>query len=242
MLHLRASMHYMRPTKIAICHLKPANQTISDDGLRGMEVAIFSTKERSTTMKNLGRGIGGALLSLAFVFGIVAATSSATQAQDRNQHRNDDGNYQRGHRNDDRKARKREWKRRRKEDRRDARDRNNQGDWRRNRDQNRNNGVYNNGQYGRNRGYGNNGGYDRVELDRGYQQGLNTGASDGQRGQSYNPQRSRHFKNASSQTFREGFVRGYDQGYRQYSGNGNQRNGSSNGGWGDILGGILGRP
>jgi hypothetical protein len=71
---------------------------------------------------------------------------------------------------------------------------------------------------------------------------LNTGASDGQRGQSYNPQRSRHFKNASSQAFRQGFVQGYDQGYRQYSGNGNQRNGTGNGGWGDILGGILGRP
>ncbi|MGI9168067.1 MAG: hypothetical protein ACR2G5_17090 [Pyrinomonadaceae bacterium] len=51
--------------------------------------------------------------------------------------------------------------------------------------------------------------------------GLNTGASDGQRGQSYNPQRSRKYKNASTQAFREGFVHGYDQGYRQYSRNGN---------------------
>ncbi len=41
--------------------------------------------------------------------------------------------------------------------------------------------------------------------------GLNTGASDGQRGQSYNPQRSRTYKNASTQAFREGFVHGYDQ-------------------------------
>jgi len=187
-------------------------------------------------MKNFGRGIGGALLSLAFVFAMVAATSSVAQANDRD----DDRYYQRGDK-DDRKARKREWKRRQKEARRDAR-RNNQGDWRRNRDRDHDDDVYNDGRYGRNDGYGNNGGYNRVELDRGYQQGLNTGASDGQRGQSYNPQRSRYFKNASSQTFRQGFVRGYDQGYRQYSGNGNQRNRTGNDGWGNILGGILGRP
>ena len=98
---------------------------------------------------------------------------------------------------------------------------------------------------GRNDGYGNNGGYNQAELNRGYQQGINTGASDGQRGQSYDPQRSRYFKNASTQAFREGFVRGYDQGYRQYSGYGNQRDdrrNDPNSGWGNILGGILGRP
>jgi hypothetical protein len=204
-------------------------------------------------MKNLGKGIGGALLSLAFVFGIFTATSGDAQAQDRNQRRNDDGNYQRGQRDggrdSDRNDRNRQTRRRR---HRDDRVGNNQGDWRRRQDQNRNSGVYdngqygNNGQYGRNRGYGNNGGYDQNELNRGYQQGINTGASDGQRGQSYNPQRSRYFKNASSQAFRQGFVQGYDQGYQQY-GNGNQRrqrtnNGNGNNGWGDVLGGILGRP
>ncbi len=194
-------------------------------------------------MKNYGKGIGGALLALAFVFG-VSAVSGTAQAQDRDQ-RDDDGYY---HSDRDRKDEKREWKRRQKEARRDARNNNqddwrrdeerNRDNWRRNRD-NRNNDVYgNNGR--RNDGYGNNGGYNQVELDRGYQQGLNTGASDGQRGQNYDPQRSRHFKNASFQAFREGFVRGYDQGYRQYSGN--QRNGNQNSGWGNILGSILGRP
>jgi hypothetical protein len=68
---------------------------------------------------------------------------------------------------------------------------------------------------------------------------LNTGASDGQRGQNYDPQRSRYFKNASSQAFRQGFVQGYDQGYAQYSRNGNQRNRNGNNGWGNILGGIF---
>ncbi len=103
------------------------------------------------------------------------------------------------------------------------------------------NGRYgNNGRYGRNDGYYGNGGYNNnSELNRGYQQGIETGASDGQRGQSYNPQRSRHYRSASTQAFREGFVRGYDQGYRQYA-NGGYRN--RGGGIADILGGILGRP
>ena len=188
-------------------------------------------------MKNFGKGISGALLSLAFVFGIFTATSGNAQAQDRN----NDGNYQNGHQDGNRQDRNR------------RRRNNNQGDWRRTQSQTRNNGVYgnvygNNGQYGnngygRNRGYGNNGGYNQVELQRGYQQGVNTGASDAQRGQGYNPQRSHYFKNASSQVFRQGFVQGYDQGYQQYSGYGNQRNrNGSNSGWGNILGGVLGRP
>ena len=175
--------------------------------------------------KNFGKGIGGALLSLAFVLGMVIATGATAQAQ----YRNDDGYYGRRDQKEERKAQKREMKRRRKQARRDARYE----------DRNRNNGIYNDGvyndgrygrsdgRYGRNGGYGNTGGYNRVELDRGYQQGLQTGASDGQRNQSYDPQRSRHIKNASSKDFREGFVRVYDQGYRQYAGSGNQ--GSSNG-------------
>ena len=63
-------------------------------------------------------------------------------------------------------------------------------------------------------------------MNQGYQYGLNTGASDAQRGQSYSPQRSRYYRNASSQAFRQGFVRGYDQGYRQYAGYDNGRYGN----------------
>ncbi|HAF15334.1 MAG TPA: hypothetical protein DHU55_02235, partial [Blastocatellia bacterium] len=88
-------------------------------------------------MKNLGKGIGGALLSLAFVFGIFTATSGIAQAQDRN----DDGNYQRGQQDGDRQDQNRNLRRRRN---RNDRSSNNQGDWRRNQDQNRNNGVYGN--------------------------------------------------------------------------------------------------
>jgi hypothetical protein len=247
LLYLRDALHHISPTSIPSAIKAPKSA-------RHRGCQLVREGETSTNMKNFGKGISGALLSLAFVFGIVAATSDTSQAQ----YRNNDDYYQRGQSKHDRKDQKREWKRRRKQERRANRQGNNQGDWRRDQDRNRNNGVYgnndqygrnrgygnnggygNNDQYGRNRGYGNNGGYDQVELDRGYQQGLQTGASDGQRNQSYDPQRSRHFKNASTQAFREGFVRGYDQGYRQYAGNRNgQRNGNT--GWGNILGGILG--
>jgi len=99
------------------------------------------------------------------------------------------------------------------------------------------NGSYRN--RGRNDGYY--GGNNNQELNAGYQQGLNTGASDGQKNKSYSPERSKYYKNASTQAFREGFVRGYDQGYRQYAGNGNYRRSSGNSA-GSILQQILGIP
>jgi flagellar biosynthesis/type III secretory pathway protein FliH len=72
-----------------------------------------------------------------------------------------------------------------------------------------------------------NGGYNNQQVQQGYQYGVNTGASDAQRGQSYSPQRSRYYRDARTQAFREGFVRGYDQAYRQYAGaNGNGRYGN----------------
>ena len=90
----------------------------------------------------------------------------------------------------------------------------------------RNDGYYRNDDY-RNGGYRNNGsygGYSNREVNNGYQQGLNTGASDGQRGQNYSPERSRYYQNASTQAYRDGLVRGYDEGYRQYSRNRYRRN------------------
>ena len=67
-----------------------------------------------------------------------------------------------------------------------------------------------------NRSYG---GYNNQAIQQGYQYGLSTGASDAQRRQSYSPQRSHYYRDSSNQAFRDGFVRGYDQGYRQYSAN-----------------------
>jgi len=88
----------------------------------------------------------------------------------------------------------------------------------------RNDGSYGNGGYGNNGRYGN-GGYNQQQINAGYQQGLNTGASDGRSNKGYSPQRSHYYQNASSQAFRDGFVRGYDEGFRQYSrnNNGNRR-------------------
>ena len=129
--------------------------------------------------------------------------------------------------------------------------------------------YYRNDRYRRNRSngydpyYGNNRyGYNvnQIAQQQGYQAGLNTGASDAQRRQSYNPQRSHYYKDGDSgysssygnrgqykQVFRNAFLSGYDQGYRQYGGyrndpyyrNGRYGNGTN---WGNILGGILGTP
>jgi hypothetical protein len=96
------------------------------------------------------------------------------------------------------------------------RDRDRDDDWR-----NRRNGQY--GQYGN---------MSQAAYNQGYQDGLYTGSNDGQRGQNYNPQRSHYYRNGHGgfggygnngrndrnyyqQAYREGFLRGYDQGYRQ---------------------------
>lgn len=83
------------------------------------------------------------------------------------------------------------------------------------------------------------GGYNNQQVQQGFQYGVNTGASDAQQRQSYSPQRSHYYRSAPSQAFRDGFVQGYDQGYRQYAGaygnNGGYRNDGyyGNGGYGN---------
>lgn len=234
-----------------------------------------------TNMKNR---IGGAILALTTLFGILALTTTKTQAQwrnddDRSTHRNgdDDDRKRARHRNRDNRndrynrgnvnqaqinqayqyglstgandaQRRQSYSPQRSQYYRSASSPAFRNGFVRGYDQgyrqyarsgnNRNgNGRYENGGYG-NGGYGNGGYNNNADLNRGYQQGIETGASDGQRGQSYSPQRSRHYQNASTQAFREGFVRGYDQGYQQYSNGGNRS--SNGGGIADILGGILG--
>jgi hypothetical protein len=170
--------------------------------------------------------VGGALLVLSLLFGIGIMSSMTAQAQGR----------QNG-----------EWKRRDR-NRNDNRDQNQ--DWRRNRNRNEDrdeNRTRRDDRYDRDNRYGNNGGYNnsQMALNQGYQAGLNTGASDAQRGQSYSPERSHYYKDASSRQFRNGFVQGYNAGYRQYGGynnNGDYRRGNNGSGIGSIIGGILGRP
>jgi len=199
--------------------------------------------------------LGGALLALAFMFGIIATTSSTADAQWRNPSNGGYNNQQRqeGYQHGLNTGASDAQRRQSYSPERSRYFRNapsqafrngfvqgykqgyrqiagNQGNGRY-----RNDGYY--GNRGRNDGYYGNDGYNNAELNRGYQQGLNTGASDGQKGQSYDPQRSRHFKNASTQAFRDGFVRGYDEGYRQYS-NGTYRRSNT----GSILEQIFRRP
>jgi hypothetical protein len=54
---------------------------------------------------------------------------------------------------------------------------------------------------------------------KGYHDGLKTGSSDARRGETYDPERSRHFKGAGSGDFaasyRDGFTRGYNNGFRR---------------------------
>jgi hypothetical protein len=71
--------------------------------------------------------------------------------------------------------------------------------------------------------------YSSDAYDRGYRDGLFTGANDARRGQSYDPQRSHFFRHPGSgflsifgsrgtydQAYLDGFLRGYDEGYHHY--------------------------
>ena len=186
-------------------------------------------------MKNLSTKIGGAILTFAFIFGISAAAEVTAQAQyrDRDAQRRDNRRY-----NNDRirtQSQIRDWQRER-----EYRER-----LERARRDNRNYGNYdNNGNYGNNGAYGTYGNYgNQAATNQGYQNGLSTGASDAQRGQSYNPQRSHFWRDASSQAFRSGFEQGYAQGFQQYGGGyGNGGYGNTRSRSGSILGAIFGRP
>jgi len=94
--------------------------------------------------------------------------------------------------------------------------------------------------YRRDDRYGRSGGYNvyQVAQSRGYQDGLYTGTNDAQKRQSYNPQRSHYYKDASEgysssygnrsgyrQAYRDGFLRGYQEGYRRYGGGRGRGNG-----------------
>jgi hypothetical protein len=70
----------------------------------------------------------------------------------------------------------------------------------------------------------------QVARQQGYSYGMNVGAADAQRGQSYNPQRSRYYRNATGdfrgqyrQVFRQAFLQGYRDGYQRFAYN--RRNG-----------------
>ena len=110
-----------------------------------------------------------------------------------------------------------------------------QAQWRdRDRDRDRRDDRYDrrNDRY-RDRNYGNYG-YEQARQQ-GYSYGMNVGASDAQRGQSYNPQRSKYWRNATEgynsygnreqykQVFRNAFEQGYREGFQRYAYNNNRR-------------------
>ena len=70
----------------------------------------------------------------------------------------------------------------------------------------------------------------QAARQQGYSYGMNVGAADAQRGQSFSPQRSRYWKNATEgysygnkgqykQVFRDAFEQGYREGFQRYGGN-----------------------
>jgi len=149
--------------------------------------------------------VGRIIAGLLFVLSIGIVSSSSVQAQYWPQNRDRDRDYRRDNRRDD--------------------------DWRR-----RNNG-----------GYGN---VNQIAANQGYQDGVYTGQNDAQRGQNYNPQRSHFYRNGHGdngsygnngrynngyqyqQAYRQGFLQGYDQGFRQYGGyNRNRRTNGNSSRW-----------
>ena len=70
----------------------------------------------------------------------------------------------------------------------------------------------------------------QVARQQGYSYGLNVGAADAQRGQSFNPQRSRYYRSGTGgysssygnrgvyrQVFRDAFIQGYREGFQRYA-------------------------
>lgn len=118
-----------------------------------------------------------------------------------------------------------------------GRDRNDQ--YRRDRDRDD---QYRNDRYRRDDRYGRGNSEFDVARQQGYSYGMNVGAADAQRGQSYNPQRSHYWRDGSAgysgygnrgqykQVFRDAFAQGYREGFQRYG----YRNGRSNNGrWGN---------
>jgi hypothetical protein len=208
---------------------------------------------------NMKKTLGSALMALAFVFGVIAASSTTADAQWSNRSYGGYNNqqiqqgFQYGVNTGASDAQRRQsYSPQRSRYYRDAPSQAFREGFVRGYDQgyrqyayNNNGGYRNDGYYGNNGGYRNDGyygnggygGYSNQELNAGYQQGVNTGADDGRRNKSYSPERSRYYQNARTQAFREGFIRGYDAGYRQYSRNGNYRRSNTAA---QILGQIFG--
>ena len=108
----------------------------------------------------------------------------------------------------------------------------------------------------RNVNYGGNGRNDlyRIAREQGYRDGVDHGAEHAREGKSYNPEGTKHYKQATEgyrseygskdtykQVYRDSFRRGYDQGFYRYN-NGTSTQGTQRNRARDILGTILRLP
>ena len=193
----------------------------------------------SMNLSRMKRALTGAAFALVFLFSVGIMTGTTAQAQDRDRNNRWDRS-QRENRTEQRsqtvqrdRNRDGDWNRRQQTERAREIERARQLAWQRQQERNRyaysyprtypsyggygNGGYRNGGSYG---GYG--GGYNNGEVQRGYYDGLNRGQEDARDRRSPNPNNSSHFRSGNS-AYREGFVRGYQVGYRQYGGGGGRR-------------------
>lgn len=198
-------------------------------GIEVVVLAVRLTAERTLSARkgegmksNLMKRVFAAAFSFALLIGAGSLVTTTAQAQDRGR----DRNWQRD--SDDRRDndRNRDWNRdsnwRRQQIERQRqiereRELARQREWARNR-------SYRSYPYGYGGGYGGYGNYGggyggqaNYEVQRGYRDGLDRGQEDARDRRSPNPNNSSHFRSGNS-AYRSGFVRGYQEGYRQYGG------------------------
>jgi len=182
------------------------------------------------------RAMTGGAFALVFLFSVGIMTGTTAQAQDRD--RNNRWDRNRDNRTEQRsqtvqrdRNRDGDWNRRQAAERAREIERARQLAWQREQARNRyvytyprtspyvyGNGGYRGGYGGYSGGYGGyGGGYNNGEVQRGYYDGLNRGQEDARDRRSPNPNNSSHFRSGNA-AYREGFVRGYQVGYRQYGG------------------------
>lgn len=184
----------------------------------------------SMNLSRTKRAMTGGAFALVFLFSVGIMTGTTAQAQDRD--RNNRWDRNRDNRTEQRsqtvqrdRNRDGDWNRRQAAERAREIERARQLAWQREQERNRyvytyprtyGYGGYGNGGYrGSYGGYG--GGYNNSEVQRGYYDGLNRGQEDARDRRSPNPNNSSHFRSGNA-AYREGFVRGYQVGYRQYGG------------------------
>jgi len=233
-IHVPKSCCLKRPDRMPFLSLSLLKATSMAQATFGTAVVVLAVRlkaerrlsaRKGECMKsNLMKRVFAAAFSFALLIGAGSLVTTTAQAQDRGR----DRNWQRDR--DDRRDNDRDWNRdsnwRRQQIERQRqiereRELARQRAWERNRSYR----SYPNGGYGGYGGgyggYGNYGGgyggQSNYEVQRGYRDGLDRGQEDARDRRSPNPNNSSHFRSGNS-AYRSGFVRGYQEGYRQYGG------------------------